>query len=75
MEKNQHSYTPTYISKMKYHKSWNWLMPVYSKCYDIACNNEGSFIMMNDVKDALLQADINDFYKEIVNFIKEYNNE
>ena len=56
------------FSDMKYHTSWDWLMPVVQKCYKI--DNEEGF---DSLVDAVSTLDIDGTYKAVVEFIKEYN--
>lgn len=56
--------------ELKYHTSWDWLMPVVVKCFDV-------FDQKNDdlnfkLNDALLETNIDSLYKAVVEFIKEY---
>ena len=57
-ENAQHFYTP---DEMKYHTSWDWLMPVVEK---IERQNEliGAHILSTDISKT---------YKEVVRFIKD----
>jgi hypothetical protein len=49
----------------KYHTSWDWLMPVIEKIEE-----------QNELIGAhILSTDIGKTYKEVVRFIKEYNND
>ena len=54
--------------ELKYHTSWDWLMPVVQKCYKI--NNEENF---DKLSDAVSTLSIDNTYKEVVEFIKKYN--
>ena len=63
-ENAQHFYTP---DEMKYHKSWDWLMPVVEKC--LTTGDRQHFV----INDALLTCNIEEVYKAVVEFIKEYN--
>ncbi len=61
-ENAQHFYTP---DEMKYHTSWDWLMPVVEKIEE-----------QNELIGAhILSTDIGKTYKEVVRFIKEYNDD
>ena len=66
---------PTYVFKDKthglyftnnrhgeYHTGWDWLMPVARKCHSLG---------IGDVN--IYGADIDAVYKEVVEFIKQYN--
>jgi hypothetical protein len=66
-ENAQHFYTP---DEMKYHTSWDWLMPVVQKCFDAQEPTEGQHYFINE---SLLTMDIEVVYDRVVEFIKEYN--
>ena len=61
------------ISDTKYHESWDWLMPVVVKCFDVF--NQKNDDLNFKLNDALLETNIDSLYKAVVEFIKEYNNE
>ena len=65
-EKAQHFYTP---DEMKYHTSWDWLMPVVQKVSSL-CDEPYE---LDNMKHALLTGDIESVYDDVVEFIKEYN--
>ena len=50
---------------LKYHTSWDWLMPVVQKCYKI--DNEEGF---DNLVDAVSTLDIDGTYLAVVKFIK-----
>lgn len=61
------------MGELKYHTSWDWLMPVVIECFEIfGDSNTINYMKLND---ALLTCNINEVYKVVVEFIKEYNNE
>ena len=66
-EEAQHFYTP---SEMKYHTSWDWLMPVVSKCREES-NAEDSH--WEAIYYSLEGCDINVTYHAVVEFIKQLN--
>jgi len=61
------------IDSMKYHCSWDWLMPVVIKCFEVdeQTNDDLNF----KLNDALLETNIDSLYKAVIQFIKEYNKE
>ena len=52
-----------------YHKSWDSLMPVVQKCFDIQEPSEGQHYFINE---SLLTIDIEVVNDRVVNFIKGY---
>jgi hypothetical protein len=52
-------------SDMRFHTSWDWLMPVIDKCYQE--------YMSKHIADAVMTCDIDTTYKVLVEFINEYN--
>jgi len=52
---------------LKYHNSWDWLMPVVQKCFEVAENEDDFF----DISGNLPYMD--ETYKSVVEFIKTYN--
>ena len=63
-ENAQHFYTP---DEMKYHTSWDWLMPVVQKCFESAENEDDFFAISGNLPY------MDSTYKSVVEFIKEYN--
>ena len=57
-------------SEYKYHKSWDWLMPVAEKCLTTDEPTDGHHYFIND---ALLTCNIDVVYDRVVEFINEYN--
>ena len=55
--------------QLPYNKDWNWLMPVAEKC--LTTGDRQHFV----INDALLTCNIDEVYKAVVEFIKQYNNE
>lgn len=55
--------------QMKFHTDWNWLMPVIQKI------NETGYAggITYELKESLMAVDIGNTYKEVVEFIKWYN--
>ena len=54
---------------VKYHTSWDWLMPVVETCY----HNGAEENEIGDITHAILNCDINYTYKAVLQFINEYN--
>lgn len=63
-ENAQHFYTP---DDMKFHTSWDWLIPVVNKI-EMEC--EGVPIQLIDVS---FYDEIHEVYWAVIEFIKEYN--
>jgi len=59
------TYSVHRLSELKYHKSWDWLMPVIDKCYQEH--------MSKHIADAVMTCDINKVYKVVVEFINQLN--
>ena len=60
------------LEDLHYHHAWNWLMPVVQKIMDVSFFNgepEDFYV----VRDCI--PEVSDTYKEVVEFIKKYNNE
>ena len=57
---------------IKYHTSWDWLMPVVQKIEDYLSDNVGK---VGYFDDGLISNDIEVRHKAVVDFIKQYNNE
>jgi len=64
-ENAQHFYTP---DEMRFHESWDWLMPVVEKCMGLYEHYE-----VKRIADVVMTCDINTAYVEVVEFIKQYN--
>ena len=59
------------FSYLKYHTSWDWLMPVVEKCFDTQQPEEGQHYFINE---SLLTMDIGVVYDRVVEFIKTHKN-
>ena len=57
---------PTPINELKFHSSWDWLMPVVKKCMRTGENTD----YWDDIFDALSLLSISAVYEEVVEFIK-----
>jgi hypothetical protein len=55
--------------EMKYHSSWDWLMPVAKKCINPEVNTEG----WDNLAVALTTCNLDEVYQAVVEFIKTYN--
>ena len=56
-------------SDYKYHKSWDWLMPVVKKCF---CTGDNTF-EWDAIMDAMWTCDIKIVHSVVVEFIKQNN--
>ena len=63
-ENAQHFYTP---EEMKYHTSWDWLMPVVQKCFEVAEHEDDFFAISGNLPY------MDSTYKAVVEFIKDHN--
>jgi hypothetical protein len=59
------------LTQLRYHGSWDWLIPVFQKIMDICLNYEDDYGDFYEIRDCI--PDINQTYKAIVEFIKMYN--
>tara|TARA_R110000764_G_scaffold90777_1_gene173229 strand:+ start:294 stop:578 length:285 start_codon:yes stop_codon:yes gene_type:complete len=57
--------------ELSYNVSWDWLMPVLSKCFKTGDDTQE----WDNIMDTLFTCDIDIVYAQIVEFIKEYNND
>ena len=62
---------------VKYHTSWDWLMPVVLKCKESVdyCSDDNALEYHNIEDEMLSQLSIEDTYQAVVKFIKIYNDE
>jgi hypothetical protein len=56
-------------SRLSFHNSWDWLMPVVGKTYQLGLDNEDVLV----VRDAVAEANLNDTYNAVVDCIKKEN--
>ena len=61
-----------YVDKLKYHSSWDWLMPVVKKCLIGEAETNRPNLVSN-IYESLVNLEINLVYKHIIEFIKWYN--
>jgi uncharacterized protein YyaL (SSP411 family) len=59
-----------YPDEMRYHISWDWLMPVVEK---IMWDNDIEDNECTNIEEALCDAKIDRVYEAVVEFIKTYN--
>lgn len=59
--------------ELKFHTSWDWLMPVVEKCF--VKQEEVSDDLSFKLNDALLETNRESLYRVVVEFIKQYNNQ
>ena len=58
------------FSYLKYHTSWDWLMPLVESCFERLDSNDHS---ADEIKRQLLVCNRRVIYKAVVEFIKWYN--
>ena len=63
---------PTPINELKYHTSWDWLMPVANEIIK-SRDEQNTDWDLTDLKYALQTTNIEYVYKAVVKFINEYN--
>lgn len=69
------------VSDMPYCESWDWLMPVCKRCYDISQNQDRPNVnacnridwLECEIGTALRECDISGTYLAVVIFINHYN--
>ena len=66
--RSENQFQATYVREMKFHSSWNWLMPVVEKCLATDEKTDGQHYFIND---ALLTCNIEVVYDRVVEFIKD----
>jgi len=65
------------LQEMRYHTSWDWLMPVVIKCKESVdyCSDDNALKYHNIEDEMLSQLSIEDTYNAVVEFIKEHNDD
>ena len=63
------------LADTKYHTSWDWLMPVVREVIIRYQVDEGIEIDYDELQHRVMDNDIERAYEEVVEFIKQYNNE
>jgi hypothetical protein len=63
------------VNQLKYHTSWDWLMPVIKECLkgEAEVNEDVSNTIVINIYEGLCSQDKSLTYKSVVKFIKEYN--
>jgi hypothetical protein len=59
-------------NELKYHKSWDWLMPVIQKCLvgEAEQSEEISNTLIKNIYEGICNQNISSTYKSVVHFIK-----
>ena len=60
-------------SELKYHSSWDWLMPVVEAIYNTGLDEQNTN-EIGDVTHALLDVNINAVHDAVINFIEAHGN-
>jgi len=53
-------------TNLQYHTSWDWLMPVVMKCFDINAPD----VYHHKLNDALLETNIDSLYRSVIEIIE-----
>jgi len=68
------TYSVHRLSELKYHLSWDWLMPVVVRLFDDEYNEfDGADDLNFRLNDALLEVNLDSLYSIVLEFINEYN--
>jgi hypothetical protein len=59
--------------ELRYHESWDWLMPVVEKCLQVLGDSKESEQFYQGIHDALWDINIKTTHEAVVQFIKWYN--
>jgi len=64
----ENPYSGEYVEaiELSYDESWDWLMPVVSKCFKTGDDTH----QWDNIMDAMFTCDINIVYAQVVEFIK-----
>ena len=65
---NENDYDVFHPEDMQFHLSWDWLIPVIHKCFDVAEDGD-----MDDIMHHLQVADRKPTYRAVIEFINQYN--
>jgi hypothetical protein len=60
------------VEELIYHSSWDWLMPVVIKIFQLK-NIEGLYKQLNQLTEAYMLMDKKYIYKSVIQFIQWYN--
>lgn len=60
------------VDELRYHTSWDWLMPVVQKCYDLEDEEMNNLGATADISMYLTDVDIQGVYSAVSEFIKQY---
>tara|TARA_B110000483_G_C18010161_1_gene470820 strand:- start:137 stop:427 length:291 start_codon:yes stop_codon:yes gene_type:complete len=75
--RNSHKSSDYYYEdiELEYHTSWDWLMPVVVRLFDVIQYNEfdGADNLSFRLNDTLLETNLDSLYNIVVEFINEYN--
>ena len=53
-------------TNLQYHTSWDWLMPVVVKCFDVNAPD----VYHHKLNDALLETNIDSLYRSVIEIIE-----
>lgn len=66
-----------FFDEMKFHSSWDWIMPVVNKILDDEEIDLGYISYRSEeamfIKDSLIECNLENLYKSVIEFIKWYN--
>ena len=72
--RSEDEYQATYVDEMKFHTSWDWLMPVVLRLLDLEYNEfDGADDLSFRLNDTLLEVNLDSLYSIVLEFINEYN--
>jgi hypothetical protein len=70
---SENLHPPTPINELKFHSSWDWLMPVVHKCrLESRCEYDEDD-NWNEIHWSLEECNLDKTYKAVVQFINEFN--
>ena len=67
---------PTPVNELKFHSSWDWLMPVIEKCLigEAEQDEQISNTTIKNIYNGICSQDISVAYESVIKFIKQHNN-